>query len=277
MKKENLTEFEEYLHNKIVSIYGSSENLYTSGTLKGSLKMPNNIHNLIQNHQPSNLNENLDNYPRSFHESKLFYDNLMQSLQQNKRKLDNCYRISTNSIAPNLMRFSKNNTEIKTTEKDYLLKSFEFVDKDEIFNQTMEDYHKTQQNFIKKPQSASSTKKSQKIEIFYDSLQKKHINRIRSAKVFGKSKKKMIKMMNFTNNEKNQQYNDRNESAKTIKPTEMQKINTFKLSEILKEKKPQEKFPAWVLERNDFQAKLQSPEFNLNSKILKICEKPLIF
>lgn len=270
MKKENLSEFEEYLHNKIVSLYGSSENLYTSGTLKGSLKMPNNIHNLIQNHQPLDLNENLDNYPRAFIESKLFYDNLMQSIQQNKKKLDNCYRISTNSIVPKIMKFSQNNTEIKTTEKDYLLKSFEFVDKDEIFNQTMENDPKTQQNFFKKPQSAISTKKTPQIEIFYDSLQKKHINRIRSAKIFGKSKKNRVKMINFTNN-------NRKESAKPIKSTDLQKINTFKLSEILKEKKPHEKFPAWVLERNDFQAKLQSPEFNLNSKILKICEKPFVF
>ena len=58
-------------------------------------------------------------------------------------------------------------------------------------------------------------------------------------------------------------------------PIKTNTLNESRKSSSSKLKKFQlnEKFPAWTLERNDFQQTLQSPEFNINSKILKICEK----
>lgn len=250
-----ITEFEEYLHNKLISIYGPHKSPHS--LMKGSLKFPETVLKVIMQHQISPQG----NYPPSFIESQQFYNNFMLSLKHNHKKLDNCYRVTTNSKVPNSLPafFKKPPPRIippneNEFAENYQPFAFEQIDKEALFK-SFENLPKEQENLLKKVIKRPQTSQNPRLSSFpkregfsYDSLQKKHITRIRSAKevaVHREMKEKSPKI--------------------AIQVSQNIKRNTVEVSE---------KFPAWALERNDFQEKLQSPEFNLKSKILKICEKP---
>ena len=131
-------------------------------------------------------------------------------------------------------------------------KDYDFINKAELLNPKEEVNEKSIKEFHKITRPLS-TKNSRPNEFFYDSLQKKHMTRIQSAKLGING-----------NPEKNPSlFNNENTVNHTYKSSSS-RLKHFQLNE---------KFPSWALERTDFQFKLQCPEFNLNSKILKVCEK----
>ena len=126
------------------------------------------------------------------------------------------------------------------------------------------DFTKEELFLLKNRIRPFSTKNTNKQPILFDNLQNKHITRIRSAKNFHKLKKKKknpkrkTEQFGFIQNPiKTNTFNESLNSSNS-------KLKKFQLNE---------KFPAWTLERSDFQQTLHYPEFNINSKILKICEK----
>lgn len=254
MEKEKLSDFEEYLHNKILTIYGKTDDNTEKNeqNVMGSLIIPKNIIGLINEH--NNSFKKFNNYPESYLKSQNFYDNLMISLKKNKNILKNCCRISTKSGFPNLKKFSrKKHDEIQPSNFTYQV--FETINKDDINNEYSENKN-MDLGAIKKARPMSTKNLTNNQPVIYDSFQKKHIERINSARDLKKEdiiiKKNTIKTISNENNS--------NIALKRRKS----KLKNFQVNE---------KFPAWILERSDFQNKLQSPEFNLNYKILKICEK----
>ena len=94
MEKKKLTDFEEYIHDKIISIYGNNLEKKDGEHIMGSLKIPSNVLKLINNH---NFAKNLShqNFSDSYIRSQEFYNNLMISLQKNEKILKDCCRITT--------------------------------------------------------------------------------------------------------------------------------------------------------------------------------------
>ena len=245
------TEFENYIHNKIVQIYGEKEVSDEKEEL-GSCKIPKKVLNLVKEHNSmkSLFKKNEEN--TSFQQSQDFYNNLMQNIEKKQKILSNCSRITTKYMIPSEKTNQNKNSKVSIPQNIQDIE-YDYINKEELLNNKEEEIEKSLKTFHKKPRPLS-TKNSRPTEFVYDSFQKKHMTRIQSAK----------QAINPGNIQKNQtNFQNKNTINHAFKSSSS-KLKQFQLNE---------KFPSWALERNDFQFKLQCPEFNLNSKILKVCEK----
>ena len=228
----------------------------------GSSKIPNKVLKLINEHNLSNAINKIPqkNYPEFYKKSQDFYDNLMFSLQKNKNMLSNCCKVSTNYQIPRIKNKIKPNQSKNPTQTS-TERFFETIDKNEILFSNKDEIDEKNLLTLENNNKLLSSKILKKPKIFYDNLQKIHITRIRSAKCL--------------KGNKNEKIAKTNEIIEFLKPPKMTgtSFQSLMSSSKLRVFPLNEKFPNWALERNDFQKKLQCPEFNLNSKILKICEK----
>jgi len=258
MEKEKLSDFEEYIHNKIIAIYGDNDEGNKDNTM-ASHNIPSKVLKLVNEHN-SMKSLFINNVDNSFQQSQEFYNNLMKSIQNQQKILRNCSRITTKYCIQNQKQNLKKNFDQKPPQIIFD-KEFEDIDKNELIHPKEEEKRaETLKFFPKKHIRPLSTKNSKPSEFFYDCLQKKHMTRIKSAKQIPLSKVQPNLIQSGITNKPSENTLNSNPSFKSSSS----KLKYFPLNE---------KFPAWALERTDFQYKLQCPEFNLNSKILKVCEK----